>query len=58
MLVFFDILDSMVSISSGSAAAKIIASTSLSPIFYLDGNETILSFKLILLFLVFFIYFL
>jgi chromatin segregation and condensation protein Rec8/ScpA/Scc1 (kleisin family) len=34
-----------VSISKGSAAAKIIASTSLSALFSLDGNVTILGFK-------------
>ena len=50
-LTFFEIFDSMVSISRGSAAANKIASTSLSPSLTDDGNLTILSF------FYFFIYF-
>ena len=53
-LIFFDTLDSIVSISSGSDAAKIIASTSLSPSLKLPGKLTILVFFLILF--IFFFY--
>jgi len=37
--IFFEIFDSIVSISSGSAAAKTIASTSLSPSLSLVGKK-------------------
>ena len=37
-LIFFETFDSIVSTSNGSAAAKIIASTSLSPGLSLEGN--------------------
>ena len=43
-LIFFVILDSIVSISNGSAAAKTIASTSFSPSLKLAGKFNMLSF--------------
>ena len=52
--IFFEIFDSMVSISSGSAAAKTIASTSLSPSFSLVGKETILLLKFFFIFVILF----
>ena len=42
----------MVSISNGSAAAKIIASTSLSPSFIFEGKVTILSFVSFFIFVI------
>ena len=44
--IFLDILDSIVSISKGSAAAKKRASTSLSPHSKLEGKLTTLLFFL------------
>jgi len=51
--IFFEILDSIVSISNGSAAAKTIASISLSPEFIFDGKATILSFIFFVFFFIF-----
>ena len=51
-LIFFEILDSIVSTSSGSKAAKTIASTSLSPLFNFFGKVTILLGKKIFFFLI------
>ena len=43
--MFFDIFDSIVEISKGSAAANNIASTSLSPLVRFDGKFTTLLFS-------------
>ena len=43
-LIFFDTLDSIVSMSKGSTAAKTIASISLCPSFVLDGKFKIFFF--------------
>ena len=53
--VFFEILLSIVSLSSGSAAAKIIASISFSIEDNLEGKSIILSFFLIFFFIICFL---